>query len=607
MTSSRLIAICTLAVVAATGPLFGCGGGGGTGEPPPVVAAVSVSPDAWKAERLGQRQQLTATATDTMGNVMSGVAVAWESSDPAVARVDSNGLLTAYAAGDVVVTATADGISDSATYSVSPLIEDAKDLMSPEGDLYTVWSARSEDSPALVVNGKLRVVQDIYCRVDDGGFGGGMVTSVCPNPIPPGQPQKFPAPVTPWRQNGVVKFQWEGDRIGLLSDVAEGAGTFRAVDRHDEWTELAIGNAVDFQLERDRIAVLHADGTFRVKDGIHGPWTILETNGLRQFQLERDRIGVLREDGTFRVKDGINGAWTVLANAGTGVETFQLEGDLIAELRADGLFRVKDGIDGAWTVLANAGTGVRAFQLEGNRIGALHADGLFRVKDGINGAWTVLANAGTGVTDFQLQEDFIGMLGDEGRLRIKQGIDGEWRETEAYGAGAVTQFRLVVDVPAAPWRTSVAVYNEKRTECDADDPVDCEPVPVDQNVLPAWYGRFCGADRPADLVFQAAVAAGPVDSLDFLCIHHDYALDWYPGETTGVLHSCVVRYGLRHARVTRDGTYLPPGSPAYDAVWSRMPELKQGVDAYVNETDTWCSDNALDEFTTNTAARHNRG
>ena len=85
-----------------------CGscGGSNTGNfevpvinPPPIVVSVTVSPDTWDADRIGQRAELTATALDAFGNPIPGVEFTWESIAPDVAQVDDDGIVTAFSAG----------------------------------------------------------------------------------------------------------------------------------------------------------------------------------------------------------------------------------------------------------------------------------------------------------------------------------------------------------------------------------------------------------------------------------------------------------------------------------------------------------------------------
>src|SRR3989442_13207909 len=67
----------------------------------------------------GQTLQLTATIKDSAGNVLSGRAVTWTSSDASVATVSSSGLVGAVAAGSVTITATSEGRSGTAAIVVA--------------------------------------------------------------------------------------------------------------------------------------------------------------------------------------------------------------------------------------------------------------------------------------------------------------------------------------------------------------------------------------------------------------------------------------------------------------------------------------------------------
>ena len=62
--------------------------------------------------------RLTARATDRYGQALT-VPVAWSVDLPGVAAVDSAGLVTARSNGTAVVTATAGGVSGSATVTVA--------------------------------------------------------------------------------------------------------------------------------------------------------------------------------------------------------------------------------------------------------------------------------------------------------------------------------------------------------------------------------------------------------------------------------------------------------------------------------------------------------
>src|SRR5207245_1702370 len=82
------------------------------------VASVTVSPTAPNVY-VGGTVQLTATPKDAAGNALSGRAITWASSNPAVATASAGGLVTGVAAGSATITATSEGKSGSATTSVA--------------------------------------------------------------------------------------------------------------------------------------------------------------------------------------------------------------------------------------------------------------------------------------------------------------------------------------------------------------------------------------------------------------------------------------------------------------------------------------------------------
>jgi uncharacterized protein YjdB len=73
--------------------------------PTPVVATVTVSPTSVTLNQ-GATSQLTATARDSAGNVISGQTFTWSSSNNVVATVSPSGVVTAVAAGSATVSAT---------------------------------------------------------------------------------------------------------------------------------------------------------------------------------------------------------------------------------------------------------------------------------------------------------------------------------------------------------------------------------------------------------------------------------------------------------------------------------------------------------------------
>ncbi len=89
--------------------------------PTPVVTTVTVSPDSVALTALGQTARLTAEVRDQNGQVMTGAAVAWLSSDGSVATVNESGLVTATGNGGTTVTARAGSVSGTAAVTVRQL------------------------------------------------------------------------------------------------------------------------------------------------------------------------------------------------------------------------------------------------------------------------------------------------------------------------------------------------------------------------------------------------------------------------------------------------------------------------------------------------------
>jgi hypothetical protein len=85
--------------------------------PTEAVARVTVTPSPISLV-VGAQQRFTAEVRDAGGNVLAGRVVTWRSSAPAVMPIDSVGVARAIAAGPVEITATAEGVSGSATVRV---------------------------------------------------------------------------------------------------------------------------------------------------------------------------------------------------------------------------------------------------------------------------------------------------------------------------------------------------------------------------------------------------------------------------------------------------------------------------------------------------------
>lgn len=97
--------------------LAGCGSDGSTG-PARSVASVSVTPSS-STLGLGLTETLVASPMDESGNPVTGVSIAWSSSNPLVATVNSAGVVTAKAVGTVSIIATAGGEDGTASVVVT--------------------------------------------------------------------------------------------------------------------------------------------------------------------------------------------------------------------------------------------------------------------------------------------------------------------------------------------------------------------------------------------------------------------------------------------------------------------------------------------------------
>ncbi|HVP72018.1 MAG TPA: Ig-like domain-containing protein, partial [Gemmatimonadaceae bacterium] len=88
-----------------------------------AITKISVTPAGITLTALQQTQNYSATAYDTLNNVMSGITFAWTSTNPSVASVPGSSgttqTATAQANGITAVTATAQGVSGASTLTVA--------------------------------------------------------------------------------------------------------------------------------------------------------------------------------------------------------------------------------------------------------------------------------------------------------------------------------------------------------------------------------------------------------------------------------------------------------------------------------------------------------
>lgn len=135
-----------------------CGGSDKASGPSLVVSTIQVTPGADTLVSLGDTRQLSAVPLDSRGDPVSGVTLAWTSSDPAVATVNgSSGLVSSVGNGSAVITARVGTVSGTASLLVSQ--EVASVSVTPSSASLTAinapqqFTAVAKDANGSVVNG----------------------------------------------------------------------------------------------------------------------------------------------------------------------------------------------------------------------------------------------------------------------------------------------------------------------------------------------------------------------------------------------------------------------------------------------------------------------
>ena len=90
--------------------------------PAPVATTVTVNPGSAALSALGEMFGFTAEVRDQTEQVMTGITVAWTTSDASVAAVDAAGQVTAAANGSATITAAAGSVSGTAVVTVAQAV-----------------------------------------------------------------------------------------------------------------------------------------------------------------------------------------------------------------------------------------------------------------------------------------------------------------------------------------------------------------------------------------------------------------------------------------------------------------------------------------------------
>jgi hypothetical protein len=98
---------------------------------PGTVATLVISPSSATLDALGAQVQLTATAADSAGNVVTDAVVTWASESDLVATVDPAGLVTAVSEGGIDIFATAETVTVAVPLTVNQVATDLAFTVEP--------------------------------------------------------------------------------------------------------------------------------------------------------------------------------------------------------------------------------------------------------------------------------------------------------------------------------------------------------------------------------------------------------------------------------------------------------------------------------------------
>ena len=116
-----------------------------------VPASITITPPSARLTWIGETEQLNAVVYNTADNPIEEASVMWSSSDPAIATVNSSGLVTAVANGNARITASSGNASDYATITVEIESGDRDVLVAlynaTDGDNWTTKSGWLSEEP----------------------------------------------------------------------------------------------------------------------------------------------------------------------------------------------------------------------------------------------------------------------------------------------------------------------------------------------------------------------------------------------------------------------------------------------------------------------------
>ena len=210
--------------------------------PAPVVTEVRVAPASATLTALEETARLTAEVRDQNGQVMTGVAVAWTTSDTSIAVVDASGQVTAAANGSATITATAGSVSGSAAVAVAQVVSavavsPAADTLVAFGDTVRLVAEATDANGHGVAGSEFSWSSSdtLVALVDDSGLveslveGAVMVTATTSDVTGGAEVRVVPPlPTTVAVNSDTVAFTALGQTSQLEAEVREQAGRVMA-------------------------------------------------------------------------------------------------------------------------------------------------------------------------------------------------------------------------------------------------------------------------------------------------------------------------------------------------------------------------------------------
>jgi hypothetical protein len=134
---------------------------------------------------MGYTVQLRATAYDDNGEVITGRPVTWTSSNPEIAEVDANGMVTGRMPGVAVVTASCEGQIASSTITVMPVPVASVEVTPPTANLLPGESVQLHAVTLDSVGGALTGRTITWTSSDNtiAQVASGLVTAVAPGSV----------------------------------------------------------------------------------------------------------------------------------------------------------------------------------------------------------------------------------------------------------------------------------------------------------------------------------------------------------------------------------------------------------------------------------------